>query len=124
MESTQNSYRDHAKINSLYRANPQKISTSRLYPSTYTLSPPTSSQKTLQDTPLNDTLHNYNGIIGSLRYLADSTRPDIVHATSTLTTYITNHSHKHWQAALSVLKFLNGTVISLYKNARIRMFSI
>jgi len=61
------------------------------------------------DTPLNPKLHNYNGIIGSLRYLADSTRPDIAHATSALATFITNPANKHWQAALRVLKYLKGT---------------
>ena len=53
--------------------------------------------------------YDYHGIIGSIRYLADSTRPDI----SFIIGFLGRHAHKpttaHWQAALRVLRYLNAT---------------
>ncbi len=42
-------------------------------------------------------------------YRAISTRPDIMHAVSTLSRFNSGHGETHWKAALHVVKYLKGT---------------
>lgn len=51
----------------------------------------------------------YQNLIGSLMYLAVSTRPDIAHAVSVLSQYNSNFGHQHWIAAKRILRYLKGT---------------
>ena len=51
----------------------------------------------------------YQSIIGSLLYLAVSTRPDISYATSVLSRFIQQPAKQHLHAARHVLKYLKGT---------------
>jgi hypothetical protein len=46
----------------------------------------------------------YNALIGSLLYLATSTRPDIAHAVIMLSRFISSPRVEHWAAAKSVLR--------------------
>jgi hypothetical protein len=49
----------------------------------------------------------YQSLVGSLMYLAVSTRPDIAHAVSMLSQFNTNFGEQHWRAAKRVLRYLN-----------------
>jgi hypothetical protein len=51
----------------------------------------------------------YNALIGSLLYLATSTRPDIAHAVSMLSRFISSPRVEHWAASKSVLRYLSET---------------
>lgn len=51
----------------------------------------------------------YQNLVGSLMYLATSTRPDIAHAVSVLSQYNTNYGKQHWIAGKRVLRYLKGT---------------
>lgn len=51
----------------------------------------------------------YRNLIGSLMYLATSTRPDIMHAVSLLSQFNENPGLSHWKAAKRVLRYLKGT---------------
>lgn len=51
----------------------------------------------------------YQSIIGSLMYLAISTRPDILHSVSKLAQFNSNPHEIHWNAAKHLLKYLNFT---------------
>jgi hypothetical protein len=42
-------------------------------------------------------------------YLAISTRPDIMHAISTLSRFNSGHGEAHWKAAIHVVRYLKGT---------------
>jgi ribonuclease HI len=72
----------------------------------------------------------YKSIVGSLQYIALSTRPDIAYAVNQLSRYIANPGQSHWQAGKRVLRYLKGTAKSslLYKdydgnqNTRIEIF--
>ena len=59
------------------------------------------------NTPLDTKKHDYNGLIGSLRYLADSTRPDIAYITGYLGRYTQAPLVLHWKAGLRVLRYLS-----------------
>ena len=48
----------------------------------------------------------YQGLVGSLMYLAVSTRPDIAHAVSVLSQFNINYGTAHWTAAKRVLRYL------------------
>ena len=52
----------------------------------------------------------YISIVGSLMYLALTTRPDIAYTTGVLTRFNFNPGLPHWQAAKHVLHYLKGTV--------------
>jgi len=52
----------------------------------------------------------YQELIGSLIYLAVSTRPDIAHAVNFLSQFNTCHGDEHWSAAKRVLRYLRGTI--------------
>ena len=51
----------------------------------------------------------YRSLVGSLMYLATSTRPDIMHAVSLLSQFNENPGLDHWKAAKRVLRYLKGT---------------
>jgi len=51
----------------------------------------------------------YQRLIGSLMYLAVSTRPDIAYAVNSLSQFNTCYTTEHWVAAKRVLRYLKGT---------------
>lgn len=51
----------------------------------------------------------YRELVGSLMYLAQSTRPDIAYATSKLSQYNSNPGKAHWHQAKHVLRYLRKT---------------
>lgn len=52
----------------------------------------------------------YRNLIGSLMYLATSTRPDIAHAVSSLSQFSENPGEEHWRAAKRVIHYLKKTI--------------
>jgi Reverse transcriptase (RNA-dependent DNA polymerase) len=52
----------------------------------------------------------YISVVGSLMYLALTTRPDIAYAAGVLARFNSNPGLAHWQAAKHVLRYLKGTV--------------
>ena len=52
----------------------------------------------------------YREIIGGLIYLANTTRPDIAFAASTLSRFCSNPGKSHWMAAKRVLRYLKATL--------------
>ena len=71
---------------------------------------------TLQDCPTTEEEKQkmnhipFKSLVGSLQYIALSTRPDISYAVNQLSRYLSNPGPKHWQAAKRVLRYLKGTV--------------
>ncbi len=53
--------------------------------------------------------NDYASLIGSLQYLATSTRPDIAYAVNRLAAYTANPSFKHYGSAKRVLRYIKGT---------------
>jgi hypothetical protein len=51
----------------------------------------------------------YRSLIGSLLYLAISTRPDISYAIQQLSQFLDCYSYEHWAAAIRVVRYLKGT---------------
>ncbi|RMX69064.1 hypothetical protein DD238_005578 [Peronospora effusa] len=60
--------------------------------------------------PAEDTDFDYRGTIGSLMYLATTTRPDIAYAVSYLSRFVSNPSRKHCGAVKRALRYLSGTL--------------
>ena len=54
--------------------------------------------------------HPYISVVGSLMYLAVTTRPDIAYAAGVLARFNSNPGPAHWQAAKHVLRYLRGTI--------------
>jgi hypothetical protein len=52
----------------------------------------------------------YSQIIGSLLYLASSTRPDIAYAVSKLSRFVSNPGSEQWRALERVMRYLVGTM--------------
>ena len=52
----------------------------------------------------------YISVVGSLMYLALTTRPDIAYAAGVLARFNSNPGLAHWQAVKHVLRYLKGTV--------------
>lgn len=52
----------------------------------------------------------YRQLIGSLLFLARSTRPDIAYAVAKLARYSTCHDEMHWIALKRILRYLKGTM--------------
>ena len=53
--------------------------------------------------------NDYRGLVGSINYLATTTRPDLAFAAHALSSYLHNPGMAHWTAAKHVLRFLRGT---------------
>ena len=53
--------------------------------------------------------HRYHELIGSLLYIANTTRPDIAQSVGVLSRYINSPTTAHWSAAIRVLKYLYGS---------------
>ena len=51
---------------------------------------------------------DYRGLVGSLNYLALSSRPDIAHASHVLSRFLEHPSKEHWMAAKRILRYLKG----------------
>jgi hypothetical protein len=65
-----------------------------------------SSEESTREHPL---LPRYSEIVGSLMYLANSFRPHLSSATSTLARFMSDPSDQHVEAAVHVLRYLSGT---------------
>ena len=53
--------------------------------------------------------YNYRGLIGSLNYLANTSRPDILFAPRSLSRFVQNPGRQHWNEAKHVLQYLKCT---------------
>ena len=51
---------------------------------------------------------DYKGIVGSLNYLALTSRPDIAHAANLLGSFVQNPGRRHCNAAKGCLRYLKG----------------
>lgn len=51
----------------------------------------------------------YRGVVGSLIYLAQCTRPDLGHAVGVLSQHLERPGTLHWDAAMHVLRYVRGT---------------
>ena len=51
----------------------------------------------------------FRELVGSLMWLSISTRPDIANAVRAVARYCTASSDIHWEAALGILEYINGT---------------
>ena len=61
-----------------------------------------------QAEPINQT--EYQSAIGSLMYLAVSTRPDIAFAVNNLARFNSKPQKEHWIALKRILRYLKGTI--------------
>jgi hypothetical protein len=52
--------------------------------------------------------HPYTSLVGGLLFLATTTRPDIMHAVTTLTRYMAKPTTSHWEAAKRVVRYLSN----------------
>ncbi|MBW0493583.1 hypothetical protein O181_033298 [Austropuccinia psidii MF-1] len=55
----------------------------------------------------------YQQAIGSLNYLAQPTRPDIMFTGNQLSRYSTRHTRKNWTALKNLLHYLKGKMLFL-----------
>eukprot|EP00873_Tetraselmis_striata_P004607 jgi/Tetstr1/424871/TSEL_015366.t1 len=60
-------------------------------------------------TPLDTKLFPYPNLVGSLIWLAVASRPDIAFVVGRLCAYMASPTERHWQIAVSVLRYLEGT---------------
>lgn len=67
------------------------------------------SKRKEEETELNQRIHPYQNLVGHLRYLADSTRPDLSHIVGLLGRYTKSPCIRHWKAALRTLAYIKGT---------------
>lgn len=51
----------------------------------------------------------YQALIGSLNHTAVMTCPDIMKAIQSIAQFLSNPGHKHWNATLQIVKYLNTT---------------
>ena len=51
----------------------------------------------------------YSSAVGSLMYCMVCTRPDIAHAVSTVSRFLSNPGKEHWEAVKWIFKYLRGT---------------
>lgn len=52
----------------------------------------------------------YREIVGSLKFLAVISRPDIMHAVNQVSRFLSNPGKKHWVAAKRILRYFKGTM--------------
>ncbi|UYV63745.1 K02A2.6-like, partial [Cordylochernes scorpioides] len=52
----------------------------------------------------------YRELIGSLLYLANCTRPDLMFSVTRLAQFASNPGRRHWQAAKHILRYLHGSI--------------
>ena len=52
---------------------------------------------------------DYRALVGSISYLAQTTRPDPPFSAHLLSRFLSNRGQAHWQAAKRVLRYLRGT---------------
>ncbi|MBW0484919.1 hypothetical protein O181_024634 [Austropuccinia psidii MF-1] len=52
---------------------------------------------------------NYQSTISSINYLSTATRPNLLHAVSSLSQFLESPGIKHWQGFLHVLRYLHGS---------------
>ena len=55
-------------------------------------------------------LKEFQGLVGSLTFLASATRPDISAALGVLSQFASNPGNLHWQAAKRILRYLKGSL--------------
>jgi hypothetical protein len=67
---------------------------------------PQSSKEPRQDAA---TITHYMSLVGGLRYIADSTQPDIAYCTGQLARYLANPDIEHFAAAKQCYLYLKGT---------------
>jgi hypothetical protein len=60
--------------------------------------------------PVDQAVHPYSALVGSLLYLAVTVRPDIAHAVGVLSKYMSCPTDQHWKAAKGVLRYLAATL--------------
>ena len=53
----------------------------------------------------------YAELVGSLLYLTVNTRPDLAHAASVLSRFMSCATQEHWKAAKRVLRYLAGSLV-------------
>ncbi len=53
--------------------------------------------------------HRYCELVGSLLYVANTTRPDIAQVVGVLSRYRVSPTTSHWHEAVRVLRYLRGT---------------
>lgn len=81
-------------------------------PRSVPMSPATKLIKTVTGAELNTAQFPYSELVGSLLYIAVSTRLDIAFAVGSLARYMANPSVQHWQAACDVLRYLAHTSLA------------
>jgi hypothetical protein len=64
---------------------------------------------TVHDKKEHQLLSSYPAIVGSIMYIANSTRPDLCYAASVLARFMGNPSDAHLEQAQRLLRYLNGT---------------
>jgi hypothetical protein len=74
------------------------------------MKPGTRLTKDLSDFSPDPAFHRrYHGIVGSLGYLLNTTRPDLAWSCSALSKYVQYPGQAHMDAAVHVLRYLRGT---------------
>ena len=63
----------------------------------------------------------FRELVGSLMCLSISTRPDIANAVRAVARYCTAPRDIHWKAALGILEYINGTLVSTLLHFRERL---
>jgi hypothetical protein len=71
----------------------------------------------------NVAIRRYRGIVGSLGYLVNMTRPDLAWSYSELIKYVQYPRQAHMDAALHVLRYLRGTYDQAILYQRVNMLS-
>ena len=62
----------------------------------------------------------YRSLVGSLLFIGQQTRPDIIHIVNQLSRYLDKPDETHWKAAKHVLRYLKGTTdlrLTILKNS-------
>lgn len=67
-------------------------------------------EKPVTSSPPYDSTIPYRQALGSLLYIAGSTRPDIAYAVSLLSQFSSCYQEHHWEAVRRVMKYLKGTI--------------